>query len=49
MCKTETERYLEWKNLITKETRSKLSDESLKDYYNIHNWLAIKALAELSK
>ena len=49
MHNTQMERYLEWKNLITKETRPKLSDESLKDYYNIRNWLAIKALAELSK
>ena len=49
MHKTQMERYLELKNLTTKETRSKLSDETLKDYYDIRNWLAIKALAELSK
>lgn len=48
MYKTAMERYLEWKDLITKETRSKLSDETLKDYYDIRNWLAIKALAEQS-
>lgn len=48
MCKTEMERYLEWKNLITKETRAELSEDSLKDYYDIRNWLAIKALAEQS-
>jgi hypothetical protein len=42
------ERYLEWKNLITKETRSELSEESKKDYYDIRNCLAIKALAEQS-
>ena len=46
---TNMERYLEWKNLITKETRAELSEESKKDYYDIRNWLAIKALVELSK
>jgi len=44
-----TEMYLEWKNLITPKTRRELSEESLKDYYEVRNWLAIKALAELSK
>lgn len=49
MRKTEMERYLEWKGLITPKTRKELSEESLKDYYDIRNWLAIKALAEQSK
>lgn len=49
MHNTEMKRYLEWKNLVTPKTRSELSDETLKDYYDIRNWLAIKALAELSK
>ena len=49
MCKSNMERYLEWKYLITKETRAELSEESKKDYYDIRNWLAIKALAEQSK
>ena len=48
MCKTNMKRYLEWKNLITKNTRAELSEESLKDYYDIRNWLAIEALAEQS-
>lgn len=43
------EKYLEWKGLITPNTRKELSEESLKDYYDIRNWLAIKALAEQSK
>ena len=49
MRKTEMERYLEWKGLITPKTRSELSEESLKDYYEIRNWMALKALAEPSK
>ena len=49
MHKTEMERYLEWKNFITPKTRRELSEESLKDYYDVRNWLAIKALAEQSK
>ena len=49
MHKTDMERYLEWKNLVSKNARKELSEESLKDYYNIRNWLAIKALAEMSK
>lgn len=49
MHKTDMERYLEWKGLITSKARIELSEESKKDYYDIRNWLAIKALAELSK
>lgn len=48
MYNTEMKRYLEWKNLITPKTRRELSEESLKDYYEIRNWLAIEALAEQS-
>lgn len=48
MFKTDMDRYLEWKNFLTEKTRRELSEESLKDYYNIRNWLAIEALAEQS-
>ena len=47
--KTDMERYLEWKYLVSEATRRELSEESLKDYYDIRNWLAIQALAEQSK
>lgn len=49
MLKSNMDRYLEWKNhFITEKSRRELSEDSLKDYYNIRNWLAIKALAEQS-
>ena len=49
MLKSNMDRYLEWKNhFFTEKSRRELSESSLKDYYDIRNWLAIEALAEQS-
>lgn len=46
--KPELERYLRWKSHPNGEARKELSEEALKAYYDIYNFLAIEALKEQS-